>query len=153
MPETAHRQPLDLAGIRRRFALFRRYEDAAGGKLTGGEHVAAIASAWDVEPLLAEVDRLSHELAVWTFRAGLARGTLARLLAALPADLTDSEVERLVMELDEQLFGEQAAATSNETPVSLEVAPERATDVGGGDRRSAVEDQPPLPDQTGADRG
>jgi putative transposase len=53
----------------------------------------------------------------------------------------------------EQLFREQAAATSNETPVSLEVEPERATDIGGGDRHSAVEDQPPLPDQTGADRG
>lgn len=58
MPETEHREALDPAAIRRRFDRFRRYEDAAGGPLTGEEHVSAIAAAWDVEPLLAEVDRL-----------------------------------------------------------------------------------------------
>lgn len=146
MPDqTERREPLDLEAVRRRFERFRQYEDAAGGPLTGAEQVTAIAAAWDVEPLLAEVDRLRLLVGVEFVREygngyrDSAAYVEGYLLNPSPAELVDAlrRVHKGLMDQATALFREADRAAA-----------------GGGAGNPAMEDQPPpTPTETGADRG
>jgi hypothetical protein len=92
--------PLELAEIRRRAERLPGDVTCLLSEVEAlREHIAEQRKAMEKQRL-----RLQREINDWTFRAGYARGALARLVAEVPTGELRNKVAAMVADVDRELY-------------------------------------------------